>query len=650
MMQYVKNQYSRLSAYNLEVNGWLKEQLVVQKSGLTGHLEEIWPDVGENSGWLGGDGESWERGPYYLDGLVPLAYLLADADLKAKAKRWIEAILASQQPSGFFGPANNDDWWPRMVALKVLQEYHEATGDSRVISFMARYFAYQKSKIDEQPLFMWAVPRAGENVLSAFWLYEKTGDESLLELSRRLLNDQLDWASFFESLPYTQPMQAYLDWQRMKELRARYGPLEIARAEHIDEKEAADLFEKYHFSHGVNIGMAFKYPGLQYQLTGEQRYLQAIKSGMTDLQSYHGQVHGLYSCDEHLNGTEPTTGLELCTVVETMFSLETLILITGDADFADLLERVAFNALPAAISSDFTSHQYDQQVNQVLCSVAERDWYNNTETSNIFGLEPHFGCCLANMHQGWPKLSRSLWLTSSAQNNALEVTPMVYAPSVAHFASESGEFSVRELTQYPFDDSVRFEVQTGQAEQEFALRLRIPKWCVDVSLKVNGEEVTEIQRPYHSIHRVWKTGDVVRLEMKMTATINRDAATGGVYVTKGPVLYSLPVPGDWIQIVDRGVFSDYEVHPTQEWQYALMENRDAPLSVQQNEQWNGRFSDSDAPDSITVKARKVKDWEMYHNSSGPLPKDPDCSGEEKEVRLIPYGASTLRISVFPECH
>ena len=66
--------------------GWLARQLRVQADGMGGHLDEFWPDVGPNSGWLGGSGESWERGPYFLDGLVPLAYLLDDATLKADRK------------------------------------------------------------------------------------------------------------------------------------------------------------------------------------------------------------------------------------------------------------------------------------------------------------------------------------------------------------------------------------------------------------------------------------------------------------------------------------------------------------------------------------------------------------------------------------
>src|SRR5690349_19387763 len=66
---------------SIEPAGWLKSQLQIQAAGLGGRLDEVWPDVGPNSGWLGGDGESWERGPYFVDGLLPLAWQLNDPAL-----------------------------------------------------------------------------------------------------------------------------------------------------------------------------------------------------------------------------------------------------------------------------------------------------------------------------------------------------------------------------------------------------------------------------------------------------------------------------------------------------------------------------------------------------------------------------------------
>src|SRR5713226_7193324 len=144
---------------SIEAAGWLHDQLEIQAEGMTGHLSEVWEDVGPNSGWLGGTGESWERGPYYLDGLLPLAYLLKDERLIAIVQPWIEWTLASQTEDGQFGPPSNIDWWPRMIILKVLMQYAEATGDQRVVPFLSRYFHFQAEQLQSRPLFYWAEAR-----------------------------------------------------------------------------------------------------------------------------------------------------------------------------------------------------------------------------------------------------------------------------------------------------------------------------------------------------------------------------------------------------------------------------------------------------------------------------------------------------------
>ena len=131
------NAFYMLPLGSVKPSGWLRRQLEIQAAGLGGHLDETWADVGPNSGWLGGTGESWERGPYFVDGLLPLAYLLDDDRLKAKAQKYIEWTLTHQAPSGMIGPTSNDDWWPRMVMLKVLAQYEEVTGDPRVIPLLS---------------------------------------------------------------------------------------------------------------------------------------------------------------------------------------------------------------------------------------------------------------------------------------------------------------------------------------------------------------------------------------------------------------------------------------------------------------------------------------------------------------------------------
>src|SRR4051794_39935014 len=180
------NAFYPLPLGSIRPRGWLRNQLEIQANSLGGHLDETWADVGPDSGWLGGTGESWERGPYYLDGLLPLAYQLGDTRLIEKAKRWVDWTLDHQRADGEIGPPANDDWWPRMVMLKVLTQYEEATGDARVIPLMTKYFNYELKTLPERPLRDWGRYRWQDNVYSVLWLYNRTGKRDLLELAKLL--------------------------------------------------------------------------------------------------------------------------------------------------------------------------------------------------------------------------------------------------------------------------------------------------------------------------------------------------------------------------------------------------------------------------------------------------------------------------------
>jgi hypothetical protein len=139
--------YVQLPLGSVKANGWLLKQLQLQTSGLTGYSEQIYTngdytDLTANNGWLGGAGDAWERAPYYVRGLIGLAYTLDDAGLKTKAQKWIDWTLNNQQGNGNIGPASlaANDWWPRMPMLNALADYYDATGDSRATNVLTKYF------------------------------------------------------------------------------------------------------------------------------------------------------------------------------------------------------------------------------------------------------------------------------------------------------------------------------------------------------------------------------------------------------------------------------------------------------------------------------------------------------------------------------
>ncbi|MCR4719289.1 MAG: hypothetical protein K5768_06640 [Firmicutes bacterium] len=95
--------YQFFTTNEIKPAGWIKKQLLLQANGLAGNLDKVWPDV-RDSAWIGGTREGWERVPYWLDGFIPLAYLLEDEGMISRAKKYIDAIIKSQTHDGWICP------------------------------------------------------------------------------------------------------------------------------------------------------------------------------------------------------------------------------------------------------------------------------------------------------------------------------------------------------------------------------------------------------------------------------------------------------------------------------------------------------------------------------------------------------------------
>lgn len=599
---------------SVKPRGWLLRQLRLQADGLTGHLDEFWPDVGPNSAWLGGTGEAWERGPYYCDGLIPLAFLLEDDALLAKARHWVEAMLASQRENGWFGPPQNRDSWPLMVALKALTQYHEATGDDRVLALMLRYFRHQLDCPADLPPDTWRGVRYADQVLSIYWLYNRTGEPWLLDLAARQYGAGFDWIEWFYRFPW----------------RAKVEPFAFRHEHHV-----------------VNVAMAIKNPAVWYQQSHSERDRQAVYAALENLDRYHGQATGLFTGDEHLAGLDPTQGTELCAVVELMFSLENLIAILGDPAFGDRLEKLAYNALPAAISPDMWAHQYDQQANQVLCTVDDRHWTNNGWDSNIFGLEPNFGCCTANMHQGWPKFVKHLWMATRDGG----IAAVAYGPSQVRAMVGNGiPVTIIAETAYPFEDAVRLHFMLD-APVAFPLQLRIPAWATEARVQVGRSAPQAVSAgSFYTIERVWQPGDLVQLTFPMSirvATRYRDA----VSLERGPLVFALKIEEEWKQIGGELPHADWEVRPRSPWNYGLLFDPSHPESsvmITTRPVGDMPFHPAQAPVQLRVKGRRIPEWQLVRNSAGPTPLSPVESNEpDEELTLLPYGSVRLRITELP---
>ena len=132
----MKDKYSFFTSNEIKPLGWMRRQLEIEAEGLAGNLDKVWPDI-RDSAWIGGQREGWERVPYWLDGFVPLAYLLDDEDMKARAKKYIDCIIANQSEDGWICPNGNVprehyDTWAISLISKTLTVYYECSGDERI--------------------------------------------------------------------------------------------------------------------------------------------------------------------------------------------------------------------------------------------------------------------------------------------------------------------------------------------------------------------------------------------------------------------------------------------------------------------------------------------------------------------------------------
>ena len=599
--------WNMYTARDLAPRGWLERQLRIQAKGLSGNLDKMWRDV-RDSAWIGGEAEGWERVPYWLDGFVPLAYLLRDEDMIARAKKYMDAILARQREDGWICPCTDEqrprfDPWGALLITKVLVVYYECSGDERAADAVYRALKnlHKLFVNKEWRLVGWGTSRWFEGMIAVNFCYERTHEEWLRELAQ-MYKDQ--GANHLEFMPL---------WER-------------------------PLNKWHHPTHIVNMAMMLKYEAVSHELLGEE-YQDIAEVLHKQLETFNGTPVGLFTGDECLSGLSPIQGTELCAVVEQMYSYELLYAYTGDDKWAERLELVAFNALPATISDDMWTHQYVQMSNQISCEkfpVHGKPIFRTvTGEAHLFGLEPHYGCCTANFNQGWPKLALSTFMHSG--DTVVNVLPI---PSALNDAC----CSITLDTDYPFKNEMTYTVK---AKRDFTLKIRVPSFAK--ALTVDGKAAEGGMLSF-----AFTAGEerVIRVAFETEAHfIDRPYDLKSVKC--GSLVFSLPIAHDkrMLEYERQGVerkfpYCDYELIPTSDWSYAYS---DTALTVERHEVGDIPFS-SEHP-AVTVKVNMTPiNWgfeEGYEIVCAKVPESREPAGEPVEMTLQPYGTAKLRMTEIP---
>ncbi|AQQ10328.1 hypothetical protein L21SP3_02160 [Sedimentisphaera cyanobacteriorum] len=626
----------RLPLGSIKPEGWLKTQVDLMAEGQVGKLDEISRFLQSNSGWLGGKERGWEEATYWFRGYYDLARLTQDKRLLKTANKWLEAIISSQTEQGYYGSSYNRlvkgkngqkivDLWPHMVMNDALISHYEATGDKRILPMLSKFFEFCIQLPDELflPKMSWdyyenygehfgnwkpriQFKRAGDFVPQLIWLYNRTGNKTLLDFAVRVYHK-------------TQPaLNQWLD------------------------------------NHTVHFAQRFRYPAQMFTITGDERYLKKTELFYDSFMSAWGQMpRGAYAADERIRmgKIDPRQAIETCAIVEMNKSHYILSRITGSGEYADKAEDMTFNHLPASHRPDHKSLRYLTACNMPY-SVPKLD-YHNRGSHAVFMADGH-RCCQHNTAMGWPRFVRNLWQASP--DNGL--IAWLYSPcKVDAKAGRNGtDVKIDCETNYPFSGDIHLAIKP-EKPAFFPLYMRIPGWCKSLELDVNGKARTlnDFDGQFVRILRQWQKDDTVKVKFRMDITVKEWPRNAGGTVNRGPLSYSVRIKENWQKHKSKSKgWPRWSAEPASAWNYGLAAdpaNPEDSIKLKEVKQVNGQpWKESEAPVVLEAKAKRVPAWKVdpENNTVDPVREGPVRSDAELEkIEMIPMGCAHLRMTVLP---
>lgn len=607
---------------NIKPQGWLKENLHRQETGLTGHAEALSYPY-NTCLWAGYiprvvqayDSEWWryEQTAYYTDGLLRLGYINDSDSLIRKGEAGIAYTMEHVQPNGRLGDYRLESLWPMVVFFRAMKAEYEHSGNIEIVKALEKN--YLSLTLDD----LVKGHRHILNIEGMLWVYGITGNKQLLSMAEEAFN---------------------------------HGGFPLD-AKEINEKE-------YIHMHGVTYSEQLKLPAMLYAYTGKQEYLDLAVKAERQLERNHMLPDGLFTSAEHTLGNDIDIAHETCNVADYTWSLGYFLQATGECEWADRIERAIFNAGMGSVTKDFHSLQYFSSVNQIIATGAsDNNRFKRGSTWMAYRPTHETECCAGNVSRFMPNFASRLWMKSAEGG----IVAAMYSPSTLSTEINGTKITISEDTYYPFDGEINFRFTTAQAV-EMPFTFRIPGWCEKYEILVNGTpaDVAISSGAYGTLRRTFADGDVVTLRLTMQPRMVEAKANQGRYVECGPLLFSYAIPELWTEDteVHRNLngkasanpdFKCWNITPASKWNYGISQH--APklsLTVDREALTSGSypFDLATTPLSIGLSVHEIE-WRLldgYRNPDTPT-GNVKPGKDDIQIKLVPYGATQLRLTVFP---
>ena len=593
--------------------GWFAELLDRQLDGLSGHPEAmdypynspLWAgELKRDSESRGADWWRYEQTAYYLDGIARLACITGDETLGSVWQNNLEYVLAHPQaePAGRLGAAGRSMAWPFAVFFRALKASYEATGDPRIPEALEKhYLSYSLDELSDH--------RHVVNVEGMLWTWSLTGNDELLTRARAAWDE---------------------------------ANAELTQANCLDDKD-------FHM-HGVTMNELLKVPMLLYAYTGEEEYLRAALNADRKMEAANMLVDGCVSSTEHLAGRDPLASHETCDIVDYSWTMGYFLETTGDAGWADRIERCAFNAGLGSITKDFRAMQYFSCPNQFLATgTSDHNAFKYGKTWMQYRPIHETECCIGNIHRLFPNYVSRMWMTDA--DGAPVAT--LYGPCELLLDLGDGlSVKIEEITNYPFGEDIDFRFtfyrngRRSRASHEMAFSYRLPAWC-----SPDGKAGFRTER------RAWKSGEVFSIHLPMKPVFE-DNPVQGRSVVMGPLVYSYSIPSKWEEDTAtyenlagkqcrNPEFRSWTITPSAEWNYALKDCSPDEIEIVRRDTDGFPFDEGESPILLRVKACTAEGWELKDGQLTPALPETVTRGEDAVLELSPLGSTVLRLSIFP---